>query len=199
MRVIAGVYRSRVLGAPRGLATRPTTDRLRETLFNVLAPRMAGCTFADLFAGSGANGIEALSRGARHVYFVENGAAALAAIRGNLRTLGIGAGFEIDARTVALFLRSHRDTTKDGVAQQLEIDMALLDPPYEDGEAYALTLGLLGGECASVLASDAIVIAEHLHKRPLQESYGNLNRYRVLKQGDAALSFYKMSALESVD
>jgi 16S rRNA (guanine966-N2)-methyltransferase len=197
VRVIAGIYRSRVLRAPRGLATRPTTDRLRETLFNVLAPRISGCTFADLFAGSGANGIEALSRGARQVYFVENAAAALAAVRGNLKTLGIDAGFEIEARSVDSFLPTRGEAVKagavDGDGNGAGIDVAFLDPPYEDEEAYSVTLNLLGGECASVLAPDGIVVAEHLHKRALLESYGNLMRYRVLKQGDAALSFFSLS------
>jgi 16S rRNA (guanine966-N2)-methyltransferase len=81
MRVIAGTYRSRPLLAPRGDLTRPTSDRLRETLFNILAPRLTGCRFADLYAGTGAVGIEALSRGAEHVWFTEKAEPALAAIR----------------------------------------------------------------------------------------------------------------------
>src|SRR5579863_4880221 len=106
MRVIAGTFRSRPLEAPSGLATRPTSDRLRETLFNVLAPRIAGARFLDLYAGSGAVGIEALSRGAAHVVFVERAPAALKALRLNLERLGITAGFEIHAGSVAAYLRS---------------------------------------------------------------------------------------------
>src|SRR5271167_2175705 len=93
MRVIAGTHRSRQLISPRGLATRPTSDRLRETLFNILAPRIPGARFADLYAGSGANGIEALSRGASMVLFVENAESAMEAIRLNLKSLGIVSGY----------------------------------------------------------------------------------------------------------
>src|SRR6202046_3200410 len=100
MRVIGGTYRSRRLIAPRGLATRPSSDRLRETLFNVLAPRIEGAVFADLYAGSGAVGIEALSRGARLVYFVDRAPPAIAAIRANLAALGIGSGFRIEFSSV---------------------------------------------------------------------------------------------------
>ena len=89
MRIIAGEYRSRTLEAPAGLATRPTSDRLRETLFNVLAPRMEGAVFLDLYAGSGAVGIEALSRGAASVDFVERAESAVAVLRKNLARLGV--------------------------------------------------------------------------------------------------------------
>src|SRR6204780_1186382 len=104
MRVIGGTYRSRRLIAPRGLGTRPTSDRLRETLFNVLAPEIEGAVFADLYAGSGAVGIEALSRGASFVYFLENAAPALAAIRANLASLDIESGFRIEPRSVSAAL-----------------------------------------------------------------------------------------------
>src|ERR1700759_607042 len=106
MRVIAGTYRSRPLTAPRGMATRPTSDRLRETLFNVLAPRIEGARFADLYAGTGAVGIEALSRGAAHVTFVENSAAAIAALRANLTALKIRSGFQLEERSVLVGLRN---------------------------------------------------------------------------------------------
>jgi 16S rRNA (guanine966-N2)-methyltransferase len=193
VRVIAGKYRSRPLTAPKNLTTRPTSDKLRETLFNVLAarvdgPRIEGCTFADLYAGSGANGIEAISRGARHIYFVENGPPALAAVRANLRSLGIDGGYSVEPRSVAAFLRRMAATA--AAAPETALDIVFLDPPYEDREAYATTLGLLGGDCAAALAPDAVVVAEHRYKQPLAERYGSLERYRVLKQGDAALSFY---------
>ena len=97
MRVIAGTFRSRVLQAPRGSTTRPTSDRLRETLFNVIAARVPGSSFADLYAGSGAVGIEAISRGAAHVTFAETARPALDAIRANLRTLGIAGSFRIES------------------------------------------------------------------------------------------------------
>src|ERR1700721_4494833 len=121
MRIIAGRYRSRSLDAPAGLATRPTSDRLRETLFNVLAPRIEGSRFADLYAGSGAVGIEALSRGAASVVFVERAPGALMALRGNLDRLGLSAGFRIQSGSVGAWLRKALG----------EFDVGFLDPPYE--------------------------------------------------------------------
>ncbi len=105
MRVISGQYRSRVLIAPRGRDTRPTSDRLRETLFNVLAPRIEGAVFVDLYAGSGAVGIEALSRGAREAVFVEHAEPALKAIRANLGALGIRGGYSLELRGVPAALK----------------------------------------------------------------------------------------------
>ena len=145
MRIIAGQYRSRVLAAPAGMATRPTSDRLRETLFNVLAPRIAGARFLDLYAGSGAVGIEALSRGAAQVVFVERAPAALKALRQNLERLGIEAGFEIHAKSVEGFLRSA------GVKREL-FEVVFLDPPYEAEEEYQETLGSMGGAAAIAAA-----------------------------------------------
>src|SRR5271154_1735951 len=104
MRVIAGTYRSRQLAAPRGLQTRPTSDRLRETLFNILAPRLEGCRFVDLYAGTGAVGIEALSRRAAHVWFAEDAKAALISLRKNLAELKITHGFTLEDRGVGALL-----------------------------------------------------------------------------------------------
>ena len=186
MRVIAGQYRSRVLAAPSGWKTRPTSDRLRETLFNVLAPRVEGAVFVDLYAGSGAVGIEALSRGAREAVFVEQAEPALKAIRSNLARLGIRGGYALEARSAAAALRR--------LAESEQADLVFLDPPYERAEEYATSLGMLGGECLKVLAPGAIVVAEHAKKRDLEERYGGLARYRVLGQGDAALSFYRVDS-----
>jgi 16S rRNA (guanine966-N2)-methyltransferase len=105
MRVIAGTYRSRQLSAPSGLKTRPTSDRLRETLFNILAARMDGGRFVDLYAGTGAVGIEAISRGAEHVWFAENAEPALASLRQNLATLKISRGFTLEDRGVGAMLQ----------------------------------------------------------------------------------------------
>jgi|SRR5579862_1058193 len=185
MRVIAGKYRSRTLVAPRGRDTRPTSDRLRETLFNVLAPRIEGAVFVDLYAGSGAVGIEALSRGASEAVFVERADAALKAIRANLAALGIRGGYALESRAVAAVLRRL-------AASGRTADVVFLDPPYESADEYEMALGLLGGECSDLLAPGAIVIAEHAKKNDLLGQYGKLNRYRVLKQGDAALSFYRV-------
>jgi len=186
MRVIAGSLRSRTLAAPPGLATRPTSDRLRETLFNVLAPRIQGAAFLDLYAGSGAVGIEALSRGAVRVEFVERAPAALKVLRGNLDKLGFTAGFRIHSAAVGATLR--RIGAPNRSAERY--DVVFLDPPYDAAEEYAATLGLMGGAVAGVLADGAIVIAEHRRKERLEDRYGSLARTRLLEQGDAALSFY---------
>ena len=185
MRVIAGKFRSRTLTAPRGLDTRPTSDRLRETLFNVLAPRIDGASFLDLYAGSGANGIEALSRGAKQVVFVEKAAAAIAAIRANLRALDIRDGWQLDARSAVASVKRLAE-------QGQRFDVVFLDPPYKAVEEYARVLDLLGGDCSLLLADGAAVIAEHHRKQPLESEYGKLKRYRLLEQGDASLSFYSL-------
>lgn len=189
MRIIAGNYRSRRLDAPPGLSTRPTSDRLRETLFNVLAPRICGtnggAAFLDLYAGSGAVGLEALSRGAAHVTFVERAPAALKVLRKNLDQLGIESRFEVRAESVATFLRSSTKPTP----RSIQYEVLFADPPYDDLEEYAATLGTLG-RMQEILAPGAIVVAEHRRKQKLDDRYGCLHRTRLLEQGDAALSFY---------
>ena len=192
MRVIAGRFRSRPLLAPAGLDTRPTADRLRETLFNVLTQgavdRVSGAAFLDLYAGSGAVGIEALSRAAASVTFVEQGAAALAVLRRNLEDLGLlREAVRVEKRGVGRFLRGLID--KDGAGR---FGVVFLDPPYALGDEYSLALGLLGGECLSILTPGAVVVAEHRKKISLGASYGKLVRMRVLAQGDAGLSFYEV-------
>ena len=203
MRIIAGEFRSRALEAPSGLATRPTSDRLRETLFNVIALRIkrsdGGAAFLDLYAGSGAVGIEALSRGAANVVFVERAPAALAVLRANLARLGLSEGFQIHAGSVGAWLRKfatgaglgrkagREPERKPGPAPAF--DLVFLDPPYDAAQEYAATLGLLGG-AAGLLAQGALVIAEHRRKERLEDCYGSLERTRLLEQGDAALSFY---------
>jgi 16S rRNA (guanine(966)-N(2))-methyltransferase RsmD len=186
MRIIGGTLRSRRLEAPAGLSTRPTSDRLRETLFNVLAPRIDGARFLDLFAGSGAVGLEAHSRGAARVDFVERSPAALAVLRKNLASLGFGygisSGVSVHAGSVEPVLRRFRTDAP--------FDLVFLDPPYDAADAYAATLGLLGGGIARLLAPGALVVAEHRKKEELEDCYGGLERTRLLKQGDAALSFY---------
>jgi len=184
MRIIAGSLRSRTLAAPSGLATRPTSDRLRETLFNVLSPRIAGSRFLDLYAGSGAVGIEALSRGAAQAVFVERAPAALKVLHANLTRLGLTAGFHIHPGSVAVYLRKVQPGPATG------FDLVFLDPPYDAANEYAATLGLLGGAAAGLLARGALVIAEHRRKERLEDGYGKLVRTRLLEQGDAALSFY---------
>jgi 16S rRNA (guanine(966)-N(2))-methyltransferase RsmD len=185
MRIIAGELRSRRFEAPAGLATRPTSDRLRETLFSVLGPRMEGAALLDLYAGSGAVGMEALSRGAGRVVFVERAEPALKVLRGNLARLGLTAGLRVEARTVGAYLRRAAGA---GIAEGF--DLVFLDPPYDAADEYAETLGLLGGGSAGLLAAGAVVIAEHRRKERLEDRYRSLKRTRLLEQGDAALSFY---------
>jgi 16S rRNA (guanine(966)-N(2))-methyltransferase RsmD len=184
MRVIAGAYRSRILTSPPGIATRPTSDRLRETLFNILGPRVAGSRFADLFAGTGAVGIEAISRGAAHTFFAEKSPAALRSLKGNLTNLKITQHYTLEERgTNSLLAR---------LLTLEPLDVIFLDPPYEDEEAYTQTLGFLGSPAhASMLSPDAIILAEHATKgfQPLR-NYGQLTRTRVYKQGDTTVSFY---------
>jgi 16S rRNA (guanine(966)-N(2))-methyltransferase RsmD len=185
MRIIAGTFRSRTLEAPPGLATRPTSDRLRETLFNVLAPRIEGANFLDLYAGSGAVGIEALSRGAGQVTCVERTPAALKAMQANLTRLEVSVGFHVQPGNVEAYLRIARK------GAERDFDVVFLDPPYDAAEEYAATLGLLGSTAAGLLAEGAVVIAEHRRKEKLEKNYGELKRTRLLEQGDAALSFYE--------
>lgn len=181
MRVIAGKYRSRKLRAPTGTATRPTSDRLRETLFNVVASSVPGSVWLDLFAGSGAVGIEALSRGADKVYFVESSGPAVRAIRDNLRALEIEEGWKIVDRDAVAAL------------SQLEIenascDFCFLDPPYRKRQDYERILSFLSE--SKLLTRNTLVIAEHDKHFDPGASFGRLARRRVLKQGDAVLSFY---------
>lgn len=151
---------------------RPTPDRLREALFNVLAPRIEGRVFADLYAGTGAVGIEALSRGAAKAIFIEQKFAAVRAIRENLRALGIEARAEVrQGRATALL-------------PHIAADIVFLDPPYALEDEYSAALELLGEK------PPALVIAQHPPRLKLAGSYGALHRTRLLKQGDNALSFY---------
>jgi 16S rRNA (guanine(966)-N(2))-methyltransferase RsmD len=199
MRVIAGTYRSRVLVAPKGMGTRPTSDRLRETLFNILearaeGARVAGSRFADLYAGTGAVGIEAISRGAAQVWFAERSMAALAAIRANLKALGIARGFAIEERGVGAWLERMVKSAA-GVGATGMVDIVYLDPPWEAEAEYERTLQLLGSARGRVVfAAGAVVVAEHSSKAQLAERYGGLARTRVVKQGDAGLSFYAIAA-----
>jgi len=184
MRVIAGRFGSRRLAAPAGESTRPSSDRLRETLFNVLAPSIEGSAFLDLYAGSGAVGIEALSRGASRVVFVERAPAALMVLRANVASLGLSGEFRIYAGAASAFLRRGHASAPPA------FNLIFLDPPYDAAQEYEATLGLLGGGAAGLLAGGGMVIAEHRRKAALDASYGSLTRVRLLEQGDAALSFY---------
>jgi len=166
----------------RGLDVRPTTGRLRETLFNVLAPVVENSVWFDLYAGTGAVGIEALSRGARMVYFVEASRKAAEVIRQNLGSLRIEEGFEVLEREAEAALRLLD-------SRALICDVCFLDPPYRMEHAYAEALGFLGQ--SRLLKPASIVVAEHEKHFDPGRKFGALERYRELKQGDAVLSFYK--------
>jgi 16S rRNA (guanine966-N2)-methyltransferase len=186
MRVIAGQYRSRPLRSLRGMDIRPTSDRLRETLFNVLCASdpaaLEGTTWLDLYAGTGAVGIEALSRGAGSVYFAEASKPAAELIAENLRSLGIADGVRIVKGEVGTALRQWE-------AVGVVADFVFLDPPYRLREEYARTLGALAE--SKLVQESTVVIAEHEKKFDPGESFGQLRRYRQLKQSDAELSFYR--------
>jgi 16S rRNA (guanine(966)-N(2))-methyltransferase RsmD len=182
MRVIAGTYRSRRLIAPAGVQTRPTSDRLRETLFNVVAGSVPDSVWLDLFAGSGAVGIEAISRGARMVHFVESSSRAVRSIRANLAALGITQGYEIVEREAMTALRQME-------AHQTAGDFCFLDPPYRQTGDYEQVLTFLSR--SGVLKPEGLVIAEHDKHFDPGESFGTLHRNRKLRQGDAVLSFYR--------
>jgi 16S rRNA (guanine(966)-N(2))-methyltransferase RsmD len=173
MRVIGGEFRSRRLKTIPGLATRPTPDRLRETLFDILAPRIEGTVFVDAYAGTGAVGIEALSRGAARCIFLEIGRKAVEAIRENLHALGIETRARVVTGKVVATLGRHA------------ADIVFLDPPYEMQGEYAAALATLG------LAPPALVVVQHSVRFDPGDVHGLLRRVRLLKQGDNALSFYE--------
>ena len=188
MRVIAGKYRSRKLRTLRGLAMRPTSDRLRATLFNILGPTVEGSLFVDVYAGTGAVGIEALSRGAEEAIFIEKHPAAVALIRENLASLGIESGFEILAKDALRWLDLLATRRLGGRVQG---DFFFLDPPYAAEEDYARVLEFL--DASHLLARHSIVIVEHSPRLALPERLNRLERTRLLEQGDAALSFYRLA------
>ena len=174
MRVIAGAYKGRNLKSPPSMQVRPTSDRLRETLFNVIAPRIEDVQFLDLCAGSGAVGIEALSRGARHVTFVDRSRRSCQLIESNVALCRIPDDQnEIYCTTAEDFLRQ---------SKTYPWDIIFFDPPYK--EDYSRTLNLLSSYAG-------LLVVEHHHKNTLPETIGTLVKTRILKQGDSSLSFYE--------
>ena len=172
MRVIGGEFRSRRLKSVHGLETRPTPDRLRETLFDILAPRIAGCVFVDAYAGTGAVGIEALSRGARRAIFIEKNRAAAAVIHENLASLGLETRAEVYTSKAL------------PVLERVAADIVFLDPPYELEKEYDSALTTLARSAAQ------LVIVQHSSRAAMKPECGSLHLYRTLKQGDNTLSFY---------
>jgi len=181
MRVIAGKYRSQPIASPRGRDTRPTSDRLRETLFNVIAPQIQDAVFADLFSGTGAVGIEAISRGARRVYFAENAKVSLETLRHNLDRLQIREQAIVEpAGTMPLLRRV--------LKQKILLDLIFLDPPYKDRQAYEAVLRFLAEQ--PILHENAIVVVEHSRRFSLPNLNTQLQAYRRIEQGEAALTFF---------
>lgn len=188
MRVIAGKFRSRQLKSLKSAALRPTSDRLRETLFNILGDLVVGSRFIDAFAGTGAVGIEALSRGAKEVIFIEKHPATAAVIKKNLGSLQIereeGRVLPIDVLHALELLAKEDSTSREAP------DILFLDPPYDHTAEYERVLSFVGS--ATLLNEDALVIAEHRRNSELPQTVENLRCVRVLRQGDATLSFYRL-------
>jgi 16S rRNA (guanine966-N2)-methyltransferase len=175
MRVIGGEFRSRVLKSVPGLDTRPTPDRLRESLFSILNPQIQGAVFADLYAGTGAVGIEALSRGARRVVFVESNRAALSVIRENLRSLKAEARAEV------------RQGRASAVAAMIEADVAFIDPPYHLEKEYDAVMRVVWAP---------LVVVQHDVRLKLADEYGSRKHSRTVRQGDNCLSFFEAATIE---
>ena len=172
MRVIGGEFRSRRVKPVPGMDVRPTSDRLRETLFNVLAPRIEGTVFGDAYAGSGAGGLEAISRGASRAVLIDRSKASIAVIRENVLHLGIARRVDVVHSKAASAIANY------------PADIVVLDPPYELLTEYDACFEALSDK------PPPLVIAEHASRVSLKPSYGSLVRARVLKQGDSSLSFY---------
>lgn len=179
--MIGGTHRGRRLRTVGGLAVRPTSDRLRETLFNIIAPRIHSTRFLDICAGSGAVGIEALSRGALAVTFIERSRHACGVIEANLTALGIAREATTINRDAALALKHLEQDSK-------QFDVAFFDPPYAS-EIYGQVMSQLGA--VNLLSAGALVIVEHRAKTPPEPEYGTLQIFRDVKHGESALAFYE--------
>lgn len=187
MRIIGGTYRSRRLKGTPPAGIRPTSDKLRETLFNILGPAISDSTFLDGCAGTGAIGLEALSRGAAFVYFVERSTKGSAIIRENLRSLEIAEGFRIVDADLGKALESCANS---GVS----FDFAFVDPPYDREDLYQATLEQFANR--PLLTPGGILVIEFSKRAPVPESHGALQLFRKLVQGDSALAFYRVSRID---
>jgi 16S rRNA (guanine966-N2)-methyltransferase len=179
MRIISGHYKGRRLKQLEGLSIRPTSDRLRETVFNILNPVIAGSSFADLCAGTGAIGIEALSRGAAHVTFIEQSPKAVTIIRDNLAHCGIQEDYQLIRRPVLAALRQLKEQ---------RFDIIYFDPPY-DSPLYHQVLAAVAS--SSLLTAEGVMLVEHHRSFSLSVNYDQLRPYRQIEQGETRLTFYK--------
>jgi len=187
VRVIAGKFRRRNLHGPeaRALWLRPTSDRLRETLFNVLGPGIEDSLFVDVCAGTGAMGIEALSRGAREAVFIESDSRSAKLVRQNLDALGIRTGAQLLESDALAGLKKLS-------ARRALADFVYLDPPYDDVQQHLRVLEYL--DESRLIAPRGLVLVEHFWKTPLPERFDRLERSRLMKQGETAVSFYCLAA-----
>jgi 16S rRNA (guanine(966)-N(2))-methyltransferase RsmD len=184
MRVIAGTYRGRRLKGPEGLELRPTGDRLKESLFNILKPALPGAVVLDVFGGTGAIGIEALSRGARQVVFIEISASGCRLIRKNLELCGIASGYRIVQQDAFMAMRAL-------AREKFKPAIVFFDPPY-DFKPYRDLLEIAFKKL--LLSQDSRLIIEHQRKAVLPETGDGYRRMRVVRQGDHCLSIYEKSA-----
>lgn len=176
MRIIAGALKGRRLATPRWAGLRPSSDRLRETLFNILSSRVDGARVLDGYAGTGAVGLEALSRGATDVLFVDRDGRAAALIAENLRRCGVEKGCAIMRADIGRLSRA---------LGERRFDLILLDPPYTDPDAEAVV-----AQAGAWLAPGGLLVLEHARRRAAPPAAGGLVRTRVVESGDSALSFY---------
>ena len=186
MRIISGNYRGMRLGTLKSGKLRPTSDQLRETLFNVIGQAIEGATFLDAYAGAGGVGLEALSRGARDAVFIEHHRAAAELIRKNIASLQIDSGYYVLTCKV---LNGLERLEKEGE----HFDFIFLDPPYDEIREYHHVLRQLAR--SRMLSPASLVIAEHSRRVALEDRYGALARTRTIRHGDAELSFYRLAGL----
>ena len=184
MRIISGTYRGLQLRSLKGTDLRPTSDQTRETLFDVLGPAIVGARFLDMYAGSGAVGLEALSRGASEVVMVESHRSAVELIGRNLEALGTPSGVRLLGCKAATGLQRL-------AAEEVAFDYVFLDPPYAEIREYHHSLRQIGR--ASLIGPGSVVIAEHSRHVQLEERYGSLARFRSLRHGDSQLSLYRLA------
>lgn len=183
MRVIAGMAKNKKLISPPGLSTRPLTDMIKEALFNVLGERVIGSVFLDLFCGSGSAGIEALSRGAEKVIFIDSSREAVKAVKENIENCGFSEGFEVYRNDVFKAI----DILK---KRGLKFDIIFADPPFTNPGIFDKVMEAL--DRANILTEDGILIIRSKRDKDMPEKLVYLARYRMNSYGDSTLHYYKM-------
>ncbi|MSQ78016.1 MAG: 16S rRNA (guanine(966)-N(2))-methyltransferase RsmD [Nitrospiraceae bacterium] len=188
MRIIAGTQKGRRLHGPKGPGLRPTADRVKEALFSILGTRVAGSRFLDLYAGTGAIGIEALSRGARHVTFVESNPSALRVLRANITQCKLEAAAEIQTCPTGAFLKRHAKAV-------VQHDIVFADPPYQQDHLAELWTALAG---TATIAPDALIVLEHSSKSAVPKENGRLSLLRQYRYGDTTLSVFEVASQDTL-